>query len=127
MIKYNHDLESCKTKCKCGGTLVLENRSKDTTNILKAKQVALVCSKCGKWIKWCSIDERSKYTEVKNTEKPPTLMDYKNTISIKSGDKVCVSRCKNMDLEIELNRIGYSRVLMIIPYADSFFAIIYKS
>ena len=49
-------------KCKhCGSSnLYLEPRV-EGQDVLTANQVALKCSNCGKWLKWCPKDERKKY------------------------------------------------------------------
>ena len=41
--------------------LILEQRSKETDDILNAQQVALICKDCGKFIKWCPKSERKLY------------------------------------------------------------------
>lgn len=66
-------------KCKkCGSEhLKLEQRSKETDDIMKATQVALVCGDCGFWQKWCQKEERKRYIKktMKNREWLNSLSD----------------------------------------------------
>lgn len=50
-------------KCKyCNSeNLILKQNSFETDDILKANQVAVRCADCGKFIKWCSKDDRPQY------------------------------------------------------------------